>query len=98
MYELITKPLSMAKNGYTTLNLPTTLVEELKIWRMAFCAAYGKQVSYSEMLRGMLDSLEDSDPGVVEEMDRLVKKHPDLEEKMGKYHGAADELPINLAN
>ena len=46
----------------------------------------------------MLDSLEDSDPGVVEEMDRLVKKHPDLEEKMGKYHGAVDELPINLAN
>ena len=75
----------MAKTEYTTLNLPKALVEELKIWRMAFCAAYGKQVSYSEMLRGMLDSLEDSDPGVVEEMDRLVKKHPDLEEKMGNY-------------
>ena len=75
----------MAKTDYTTLNLPKVMVEELKVWRMAFCAAYGKQVSYSEILRRMLDSLENSDPGVVEEMDRLVKKHPELEEKMGNY-------------
>ena len=73
----------MAKTGYSTLNLPKSLVEELKVWRMAFCAAYGKQVSYGEMIRGMLDSLEDSDPGVVEELDRLVKKHPELRERMG---------------
>ena len=59
--------------------------------------AYNVKESGTDMNK-MLDSLEDSDPGVVEEMDRLVKKHPDLEEKMGKYHGAADELPINLAN
>ena len=39
-----------------------------------------------------------TDPGVVEEMDRLVKKHPDLEEKMGKYHGAVDEHPTDIAN
>ena len=88
----------MAKTEYTTLNLPKALVEELKVWRMAFCAAYGKQISYSEMLRGMLDSLEDSDPGVVEEMDRLVKKHPDLEEKMGNYHGAVYEHSTDIAN
>lgn len=88
----------MAKTEYTTLNLPKALVEELKVWRMAFCAAYGKQISYSEMLRGMLDSLEDSAPDVVEEMDRLVKKHPDLEEKMGNYHGAVDEHSTDIAN
>lgn len=75
----------MAKTEYTTLNLPKTLVEELKVWRMAFCAAYGKQVSYSEILRKMLDSLDESAAGVVEELDRLVKKHPELEGKMGNY-------------
>ena len=79
----------MAKTEYTTLNLPKSLVEELKVWRMAFCSANGKQISYSEMLRGMLDSLEESDPGVVEEMDRLLEKHPELADKMGNYsmHG-----------
>jgi hypothetical protein len=75
----------MAKNGYTTLNLPSALVDELKVWKMAFAASYGRTVSSAEMIRGMLDSLEDSDPGVVEELDCLVKKHPELEEKMGRF-------------
>lgn len=75
----------MAKNGYTTLNLPITLVEELRVWRMAFNNAYGKTVSYGEMIRSMLDSLEDSDPGVVEELDVIIKKHPELMEKMANY-------------
>ena len=78
----------MAKNGYTTLNLPTALVEELKVWRTAFSAAYGKSVSYEEMIRGMLDSLEDSEPGVVEELDTIVRKHPELAQKLANYRGA----------
>ena len=75
----------MAKIEYTPLNLPKTLVEELKVWRLAFSAAYGKTVSYGEMIRGMLDSLEDSDPAVVDELDILLTKHPELEEKMVVY-------------
>lgn len=75
----------MAKNGYTTLNLPTALVDELKIWKMAYAASYGKVVSYAEMIRGMLDSLEDTEPGVVAEMDQILKKHPELAEKMGNF-------------
>lgn len=74
----------MAK-GYTPLNLPTALVEELKIWKMAFGASYGKPVSYGRMIRGMLDSLEDTEPGVVAEMDEILKKHPEHAEKMGNY-------------
>lgn len=68
----------MAKNGYKTLNLPASLVEELKLWRMAFSASYGKNMSYAEILRGMLDSLEDSEPAVVAEMDRMLENHPEL--------------------
>lgn len=82
----------MAKNGYTTLNLPTALVDELRVWRMAFTAAYGKQVSYSEMIRGMLDSLDETEPGVVDELDQLVAKHPDLEEKLGNYKGHGKDI------
>lgn len=78
----------MGKNGYTTLNLPTALVEELKVWRTAFSMAYGKSVSYGEMIRGMLDSLEDTEPGVVEELDTIVRKHPELAEKLANYRGA----------
>ena len=81
----------MAKNGYKTLNLPASLVDELGVWKMAFTAAYGRQVSYGEMIRGMLDSLEDSDPGVIEELDAIVKRHPDLLNKLSVYRGMKDE-------
>lgn len=76
----------MAKIEYTTLNLPKALVEELKIWRLAFCASYGRTVSYGEMIRSMLDSMEDSDPGVLEELGRILEKHPELNDKMVVYN------------
>ena len=75
----------MAKNGYKTMNLPMALVDELGVWKMAFESSYGKSVSYGEMLRGMLDSLEDTEPGVVEELNRLLEKHPELKVKMANY-------------
>lgn len=81
----------MAKNGYKTLNLPASLVDELKVWQMAFVASYGRQVSYGEMIRGMLDCLEDIEPGVVEELDLIMKRHPELLEKMSNYRGVVDE-------
>ena len=75
-----------------TITLPTALVEELKIWKMAFTASYGKEVSYGEMIRGMLDSLEVTEPGVVKELERIVEKDTELmnvirqiqERRMGK--------------
>lgn len=81
----------MGKNGYTTLNLPSPLIEELKVWQMAFNNAYGRSVTYGEMIRGMLDSLEDTEPGVVEELNRLVEKHPELKEKLANYCGEINE-------
>lgn len=72
----------MTKKGYASFGLPSELIEELKVWRMAFTAAYGKQITYSDIIRGMLDSLEDTEPGVVKEMDLLLEKHPELKEKL----------------
>lgn len=82
----------MTKIEYAPINLPKPLVEELKVWKMAFAAAYGRQVSYGEMIRGMLDSLEDTETGVMQELDALVKKHPDLLDKLSVYRGIKDEL------
>ena len=88
----------MAKIEYTPLNLPKTLVEELKVWRLAFCSAYGRTVSYGEMIRGMLDSLEDSDPAVVEELGRILEKHPELENQMAVYNSnPGQEVGSNLS-
>lgn len=77
----------MKKIEYEPLNLPKTLVEELKIWKMAFDATYGRSMSYGEIIRGMLDSLEATDPAVVDELDMIVSLHPEFEEKLGRYNG-----------
>ena len=74
----------MTRIEYTPLNLPKGLVEELKVWKMAFTAAYGRNVSYGEMIRGMLDTLEESDPAVVQELDAILTRHPELAGKMGE--------------
>lgn len=85
----------MAKNSYTPLNLPGALVDELKVWKMAFSASYGRPVSYAEMIRGMLDSLEDTEPGVVAELDDIMKKHPELMERMANYQGDAQAKVVD---
>lgn len=81
----------MAKNGYKTLNLPAALVDELGVWKMAFEASYGKPVTYGEIIRGMIDSLEDTEPGVVVELNWIIKRHPELVDRLANYRGAEDE-------
>ncbi len=82
----------MAKTEYSPLNLPKALVEELKVWKMAFTAAYGRTISYGDIIRGMLDSLPSSDPGVVQELELIIKKHPELMDKMSKYRGEQEQV------
>lgn len=63
---------------YTSINLPVELVEELKVWKTTFCNAYGRNVTYGEMLNGMLDDLELSRPNVADEMRVMLSRHPEL--------------------
>ena len=79
----------MSKIEYTPLNLPKSLVEELKVWRLAICSAYGKTVSYGEMIRSMLDCMEDYEPAVVSELSRILEKHPELDDKMSVYRNTS---------
>lgn len=72
---------------YTALSLPGTLVEELKIWRRAFSNSYNRNISYEEMIRLMLDSMEDYEPGVAAEMVRMVQAKPELQQQLGNYRG-----------
>lgn len=81
---------------YQPINLPLDLVEELKIWRQAFMVAWGRTVSYAEMLRSMLDNLDADEPDVCRVMDMIIKEHPELAGKIGKYKGAeSDDKEIN---
>lgn len=59
---------------YKQINLPAELVEELGLWKIAFERAYLKPKTYADMIRGMLASLEDSDPAVFEEHEKILKQ------------------------
>ncbi len=81
----------MDKKRYTAINLPTDLVEELKIWRQAYMIAYGRTISYGEMISLMLQGIDALEPDVVKAMDFLVAQHPEFAEKIGKYKGAESD-------
>jgi 2-hydroxy-3-keto-5-methylthiopentenyl-1-phosphate phosphatase len=67
---------------YGALNIPESLVEELKVWKMAFSMSYGRTVSYAEMIRSMLDSIPQSDPEVSEALEKILEMNPELSDKM----------------
>ena len=71
------------KAKYTAIQLPESLVEELKVWKMAYAASYGRAVSYGEMISGMLACLDETEPAVVDAMSKLIKINPELAEKLG---------------
>lgn len=75
-------------SNFKTINIDGDLVEELKIWKQAFILAYGRTVTISEMIRIMIDNLDGAEPDILHYMDMLVKEHPELAEKVGKYKGA----------
>jgi 2-hydroxy-3-keto-5-methylthiopentenyl-1-phosphate phosphatase len=67
---------------YGALNIPESLVEELKVWKMAFSMSYGRTVSYAEMIRSMLDSIPQSDPEVSEALEKILEMNPELRVKV----------------
>lgn len=71
----------MADKKYKPINLPVGMIEELKVWKAAYTAAYGVTKTYEEMLRGMLDSMEDTDPAVYAAFAKILKEHPELLDK-----------------
>lgn len=78
----------MIKSEFKPLNLPKSLVEELKVWKRAYSNVYNRQVSYGEMIRGMLDSMSEIEPAVVEELDHMVELHPEIMDSLANYKGA----------
>lgn len=81
----------MTKIKYQSFNLPVDLVEELKLWRQAYMIAFGRTISYGEMISLMLQGLDALEPDVVKAMDFLVAQHPEFAEKIGKYKGAESD-------
>ena len=53
--------------------------------------AYGRTISYGEMISLMLQGLDSVEPNVVKAMDFLVAQHPEFADRIGKYKGAESD-------
>lgn len=45
------------KNRYTTINLPTEKVEDLKILKIAFASVTGRSIKYAEIITSAIDDM-----------------------------------------
>lgn len=45
----------MREKKYKPLNLPVELVEELKVWRLAYCMSRGENITFEKMIQDMID-------------------------------------------
>lgn len=71
---------------YVSVELPSALVCELDVWRKAYCRSYGRDdVTYAFMIRGMLDCLEETEPGVFGELEGMMEEDPSIVSLMGGY-------------
>lgn len=67
---------------YGALNIPESLIEELKVWKMAFSMVSGRAVSYAEMIRSMLEHINDFNPEVYSAWRKLLEMNPSLINKL----------------
>ena len=72
----------MNQSKYRTMNLPADVVEALTVWRQAYGVAKGRNVSYGEIMRGLMDGIRTLEPDVAAVMDVMLGANPELEKKM----------------
>lgn len=72
----------MNQSKYRTMNLPEDVVEALTVWRQAYGVAKGRNVSYGEIIRGLLEGIRTLEPDVAAAMDAMLGANPELEKKM----------------
>lgn len=74
------------KKDYAPINLPKEMIEELKAWRLAFSACYGRSVSYEEIMRKLLNSISQTCPEAYRSMESMVENNAELKNTMKSYN------------
>lgn len=68
---------------FKAVRLPEELVDELQLWREAYTRYSNRgKITFEFMIREMLDLFTSSEPGVVDEMRRMVGECPEIGDKL----------------
>lgn len=70
------------KMTFKAIRVPETLMEDIKTLKGAYEERYGKKMTFEEVLRRMVSSLEVGDPAVYEIYDTMLSGRLDMRKRI----------------
>ena len=67
---------------FKAIRVPETLMEDIKVLKSAYEECYGKKMTYEDVLRQMMASIEDGDPAVYEMYCAMQTSRQEMQEKI----------------
>lgn len=70
------------KMTFKAIRVPEALMEDIKVLKSAYEECYGKKMTYEDVLRHMMASIEDGDPAVYEMYCAIQTSRQEMQEKI----------------
>ncbi len=70
------------KMTFKAIRVPESLMEDMKVLKRAFEESYGKKMTFEDVLRQMIASIEDDDPSVYEIYCTMQNSRQEMQEKI----------------
>lgn len=70
------------KITFKSIRVPEPLMEEMKVLKSAYEECYGKKMTFEDVIRKMMSSIEDGDPAVWEMFCTIQSSREEMQEKI----------------
>ena len=70
------------KMTFKAIRVPEALMEDIKVLKSAYEECYGRKMTYEDVLRQMMASIEDGDPAVYEMYCAMQTSRQEMQEKI----------------
>ena len=70
------------KMTFKAIRVPESLMEDMKVLKRAFEESYGKKMTFEDVLRHLIASIEDGDPSVYEIYCTMQNSRQEMQEKI----------------
>ena len=70
------------KMTFKAIRVPETLMEDIKVLKSAYEECYGKKMTFEDVLRQMMTSIESSDPAVYDIFVTMLNSRQEMQERI----------------
>ena len=70
------------KMTFKAIRVPESLMEDMKVLKSAYEECYGKKMTFEDVLRQMIASIEDGDPAVYKMYCTILSSRQEMQEKI----------------